>query len=113
MMVCIFTFTAVVSIYYANAWCTLPSKIKRVTYLKILFLFLFLKAVYLSLTEEYYEVSEEDGSLHVCVELYNHTERSVYASVFAIPGTASGMPNATPTITFLLFTLLFPINCRR
>lgn len=50
----------------------------------------FLSDVLLSLEEDFYQVSESDGYFEVCVTLSNHTERDVLASVFAIPGTASG-----------------------
>ena len=47
-------------------------------------------AAFLGFGAEYYQASEDDGVLHVCVTLFNHTERNVTASVYALPGSASG-----------------------
>ena len=47
-------------------------------------------AAFLGLGQEHYQVSEEDGSLQVCVMFFNHTERNVTASVYGLPGSASG-----------------------
>ena len=55
-------------------------------------------AAFLGFGEEYYQASEDDGALHVCVTLFNHTERNVTASVYALPGSASGTKSANKWI---------------
>ncbi len=66
---------------------------------------------------DYYQVSEGDGELNICVRRYHGTDRTYTVLVSAIPGSAQGvccikhcLLQAKQDITCVQVTVCYPIS---